>query len=210
MSARGIATVILLALPALLAALSPGAPEALQYDRASIAAGELWRVVTCHWTHWSTDHLAWDLAAFAVLILLAWRASPAHTLSIVGLAAVFIPAAVWVALPGLELYRGLSGLDSALFVYVALATVRRELAERRRGPTLIVLLLLAGFLVKVLFETLTGATVFAESAGYVPVPLAHLVGGLLGTALFLAGGRREGQRVQNSHSTLNEGVMPSQ
>ena len=42
--------------------LLPSAATGLQYDRAALAAGQGWRIFTCHWTHFSLDHLLWDLA----------------------------------------------------------------------------------------------------------------------------------------------------
>src|SRR5689334_9624999 len=59
---------LLLAGLAVIVWLAPaGVAEALQFDRARIASGELWRLVTCHWTHWDADHLAWDVATFVAL-----------------------------------------------------------------------------------------------------------------------------------------------
>jgi hypothetical protein len=41
--------------------------EALQFDRTSLAAGEVWRLATEHVTHWNAEHLQWDLLMFIVL-----------------------------------------------------------------------------------------------------------------------------------------------
>jgi len=45
----------------------PGLAAHLQYDRAAIAAGEVWRLASGHWTHYSLDHVVWDALAFATL-----------------------------------------------------------------------------------------------------------------------------------------------
>jgi rhomboid family GlyGly-CTERM serine protease len=117
-------TALLLSAPALLSAVVPGAAGWLAYERTAIATGELWRVVTCHWTHWSFDHLAWDLAAFGVLVLIGWRASARRLLLALALSVVLIPLAVWTVLPTMVGYRGLSGIDSALFTPLVSTTVR--------------------------------------------------------------------------------------
>ena len=47
---RGFRAPFLLCLIAVVVQLSPAAVDLLEYDRALIAAGELWRIVTCQWT----------------------------------------------------------------------------------------------------------------------------------------------------------------
>jgi len=173
-------TALLLSAPALLSALVPGAAGWLAYDRAAIAAGELWRIVTCHWTHWSFDHLAWDLAAFGVLVLIGWRASVKRLLLALALSAVLIPLAVWTVLPTMIGYRGLSGIDSALFTFVAATLLKEEITAGRRGMVIAIALVLAGFAGKIAFELVTGAALFVDSSSFVPVPLAHAVGGACG------------------------------
>lgn len=175
--------VLLLGLPALVPAIRPGAAGWLEYDRGRIAAGEVWRVVTCHWTHWSADHLLWDLGAFVVLTALCWRLGRARTLAAIAAAALLIPLALWLVTPDLARYRGLSGLDSALFVLLAAGLLRREAVAGRRRTVKLAAGLLAVFAAKVLFEAATGTTLFVDaSAAFVPVPLAHLVGGVCGAA----------------------------
>jgi rhomboid family GlyGly-CTERM serine protease len=174
---------LLLALPAFCFQILPRLACRCQFDRRAIAAGEVWRLVTGHWTHWSLDHLLWDLAAFtglAVACELAPGCGRKRMLGAVGLAAVAIPAVLWVALPRLATYRGLSGIDSALFVLLAVTVLREDLAACRRGWAWIGLLALAAFLAKCGYEAATGRALFAAASGFVPVPLAHLIGGLSG------------------------------
>jgi hypothetical protein len=45
---------------------------------------------------------------------------------------------------------------------------------------LAIVVAVAGFVGKVVFELATGATLFADSSAFVPVPLAHVVGGACG------------------------------
>ena len=48
-------------------------------------------------------------------------------------------------------------------------------------------LLLAGLIAKISYENITGQTIFVSNnhSGMVPVPLAHLVGGVVGTGIGL-------------------------
>ena len=58
---------ILLCLPALgLIGFSSIMIE-LQYDRTAILQGEIWRLITGHWTHFPGDHLLWCVLVFAVM-----------------------------------------------------------------------------------------------------------------------------------------------
>ena len=152
----------------------------LQFDRTRIADGEVWRVVTSHWTHFSAEHLLWDLTAFGLLLFLSWRESPPRTLATVVTSSVLIPVAVWVALPEMSFYRGLSGLASALFVFLALSLARRERAHGNRLISALAVLALVGFLAKSVFELVTGATLFVDTSEFVPVPLAHVIGAACG------------------------------
>ncbi len=164
--------------------LCPSLLERLQYDRAAIAAGEVWRILSCHLTHCSFDHLVWDAGVLLVLGCLCELDDRRRWLRCVIATAVGIPAALWVLMPGLETYRGLSGIDSALFVMLAVSILKHRLASGRRlwaGATTV---LLCGFMAKTAYEYLTAQTLFVDSAAsnMVPIPLAHIVGGVVGAA----------------------------
>ncbi len=174
---------LFLALPALLFQL-PGWAERLQFDRVAMARGEIWRLVTCHWTHWSVRHLVWDLAVFVLLAVLCEARGRRAFLATVAASALLIPPVLWIALPDMETYRGLSGIDSALFVLAAILLLREEIeriGSLRSGPALAAGAALVAFLLKVGYESVSGTALFAGSEGlFVPVPLAHLVGGACG------------------------------
>jgi rhomboid family GlyGly-CTERM serine protease len=166
--------------------LVPAATPWLEYDRAALAAGQLWRLVTAHWTHWSADHLGWDLLAFALLGALCERESRSRFLLCVLGGAGAVSLAVWGLLPAVTTYRGLSGLDSALFVLLAVSVMRAEGEPPWRlgaGAAALVL-----FQAKILYEIWTGTAVFVQGAGLdvAPIPLAHLAGAAVGFAVGLA------------------------
>jgi rhomboid family GlyGly-CTERM serine protease len=162
----------------------PGLAGWLQYDRDAIARCEVWRLVTSHFTHWSADHLFWDALAFAGLGWLCERNSVGSFLRCVSLSAFLIPLTLWVALPQMATYRGLSGIDSALFALLATRVLREAASDKnwlKLGGAGIVSV---GFAAKVGFELCTGTTLFVDSAaaGLIPVPLAHVAGGIVGIA----------------------------
>jgi rhomboid family GlyGly-CTERM serine protease len=157
---------------------SAAATAFFQYDRQRIVEGELWRLWTGHFCHFSVEHLAWDLAAFVFLALLLRR--PPWILLLAG--AVTISVAVFLLQPEIAIYRGLSGLDAMLFVALALEFLQ---APRRRCDRPVASVALALFSFKLLFELEASATLFVSSDAFQPLPLAHLIGGL--TALSLRG-----------------------
>ena len=179
---------LLLTLSAVVVYLSPELTAWATFDRAALAAGQLWRLITGHWTHWSGEHLGWDLLVFAVVGgALELRGRRGAFLLCTVLSALLVSGGVWVLRPEMVEYRGLSGIDCALVTLVAVDLLRQSLRDRRWGLGLVLAGLLAGYLGKVVFELATGQTLFVDSGPglFVPVPLAHVLGGAVGIALGL-------------------------
>jgi len=175
--------------------LAPGAFEALSWRRADILGGELWRLWTGHLTHGSFQHLAWDLAAFC---LLGWQveARLKETFALfLAACALAISAGLMVFLPHLQWYCGLSGLDTALFGWLALTESREAWLEKQRWLLALNGAWLAGLVFKVGYEYWCGQMLFVSTPGLPPVPAAHLLGALAGAAVF-ALGSRPGQRAR--------------
>jgi len=165
-----------------------------QFDRAAVAHGQVWRFFTAHLTHFGSDHLRWDLIAFAVLGAMVERLSRSAFLVTLALSSALITLGVWLAQPQFTLYRGLSGIASALFGFV-IADLLAEGWRARHGFSLAVGgLALTGFAAKCVFELATGDTVFVDAASaFAPVPLAHLIGLVAGICMAGTGSRRPPQ-----------------
>lgn len=163
-------------LVALCVSLIPQLNEACTYDQASVLGGELWRLGTCQLSHFGAGHLAWNLGAFALLGAATVRHSRRAFVWCVGLGLALIPAVVVARHPELEQFRGLSGVDSALFAYLTWVAIARS-SGLRRGAAL-----LAGalFTAKVGWEAAQGTALFARDASFVVVPAAHAAGALIG------------------------------
>jgi rhomboid family GlyGly-CTERM serine protease len=163
-------------------ALAPSSASWLQFDRTEVATGELWRLATCHVTHWNGEHLAWDLLMFVVLGAVCELRDPRRMRSCVVGAAAAVSAMVCLCFPGIETYRGLSGIDTALFVFLAVGIVRDGTQEDNRGLTLAAGGLLVGFAAKTMYEAVTGQTFFVDQsqAGFVPLVWDHIVAGCVG------------------------------
>ena len=161
----------------------------LLYDRSASVHHELWRLITCHWVHLSTDHLFWSAATFLVLGSLCEIMDPKKYYAAVGIAAISIPIVIRWGLPDLMIYGGLSGLDCALYALLMVLFMKREIRSRSWIWVAFFSLLLGGLVAKIIYETATGLTIFVGNAqtNMVPVPLAHLVGGCVGIFVGILG-----------------------
>jgi len=153
---------------------------AARYDRAAIAAGELWRLLTGHLVHLGWGHVALNLGGLALLYvvlrpvlgLASWLGS--------GLAAVVaIDAGLFWLEPDLEWYVGLSGVLHGFWAAGAVEAWRRD---RLAGAVLWVLL--GG---KLAWEQALGPLPTSASVGPVVVD-AHLYGAFGGVLWCLAAG----------------------
>lgn len=172
---------------AALALAFPSLGAAWEFQRIAVTRdGELWRLMTAHLTHFDFDHLCWDVAALLILGSLAERAGRRATVLTLLSAALVIGLGVWLFQPRFDTYRGLSGLDSALYGLVCARLVADGVRARHGFSVAIGALALTGFALKCGAELTLGETVFTAgaAAGYAPVPLAHVLG--LGVGLCAA------------------------
>jgi rhomboid family GlyGly-CTERM serine protease len=134
----------------------------------------LLRMVTCHFTHWSHEQLAWDALAFTALGVACARRNARATYATLFASVLVIPMAVLAFAPEVGAYRGLSGVASAMFAL--LLTLERK---RLTWSAVTFAILFAS---KLAFEAITGGAVFANDMGdnVVAVPAAHLAGALVG------------------------------
>lgn len=110
--------------PALLAAVSTalafgGDPviAALRYDRVLIAHGEWWRLLTGNLVHLGAWHLFLNALSLALLVLLCpQRMSAFEWLRRLVLVGIGMSIGLYLFVPGLPTYVGLSGLIYGLFV----------------------------------------------------------------------------------------------
>jgi len=159
----------------------------LQFDRQAALQGQVWRLVTGNLVHWSFEHFLLDAGAFLVVGLMCERSLGRRYPWILAACGLAVGGGILVLSPHVEVYRGLSGVDSGQFV----AALWAEAALARREPRRWVWLapVAAIFTVKIFFECATGGMFFGtEALGDIglPVPLAHAagasaaLGGLLG------------------------------
>jgi rhomboid family GlyGly-CTERM serine protease len=156
--------------------------QLLQFDHEAIAAHQWWRLITGHLTHWDAGHFTWDAMMFAVLGVLCECRNRGRYVFCLVVSVLAISASVYWFLPKMSFYRGLSGVDSALFT-LAVALLLRDARRESDGLMIAVLVTgLLGLVAKLAFEITTGATLFVDSsaAGFTPLPLVHAIGAAVG------------------------------
>jgi len=176
----------LIATAALLLQSLPDLQPAAELRFTELAASDLWRLVTCHLLHWSWDHFTWDVAVLLAAGTFCETRWPRRFLAVLATASVLIPAAVMISAPQLQSYRGLSGLDSALFALAAGSMLIEESRNGRRHSAVVAAVVVAAQFLKITAESAAGHTLFVQNAPFIPVPLAHLCGAVIGSLLSLA------------------------
>jgi rhomboid family GlyGly-CTERM serine protease len=172
---------VVLATAALLLQLQHPLQSVCEFWFADFAVSTVPQLLVCHLLHWSWDHFLWDAAVFVAAGVLCERRWRARFHAVLAASAVLIPLLVAVSHPELLCYRGLSGLDSALFALAAGRVFVEEAAARRWLPMAAAGIAVAGQFVKIAMEVQAGETLFVNDMSFTPVPLAHLTGALLGT-----------------------------
>lgn len=164
-----------------------GAPvvDALRYERGAIAAGEVWRLLTCHFVHYDNAHLALNAAGLAtVWLLYGIEARLSAVLAVAGAAALAVGAGLYFLRPEIVWYLGLSGVLHG--AWAAGACVR--LATRPRESALALGVLVLHLVLEPRLGSLSGWL----GTGLPVIHEAHVygaVGGAIAGVLVLAAGR---------------------
>ena len=176
-----------LVLLSLLAAVVPGAEATLEYDRARVAVGEPWRILSAQIAHYGWRMRAFDLG----VLLLLGSSVEVFSRRLACLAVMFGAASVGLGIhllvPAVTRFRGSSGIATALFVAAVL-----EMARPGAGIWLRVAAFggLGAFLAKAAWEIGTGQSLFAGPLpeGASVVPAGHLLGAAAGVLAWILGG----------------------
>ena len=110
-------------------------------------------------------------------------------------------------MPHLEVYGGLSGLDCALYCLLIVLFIQRDWRTHHWIWIIFYIIMLVLLPAKIIYEMSSGLTIFVNNihTDMAPVPLSHLVGGLVGIAV---GTSILNMKIKN-HSALNYGISDS-
>lgn len=176
---------LLFAVPAVVIAFAPARHELLLLDRDVLASGQIWRLWSGHWMHFSTSHLVWNLVVLLAAGTWLERLRPGLLLRQVVVAAPLISVTIMIFEPALRRYGGLSGLATGVTVLLSLHHLR--LATPARPIWIGVLALVA---TKSIHDALSPGSLLIDfaHAAIQPSTTAHLAGA--GVAVLLDAGTR--------------------
>lgn len=99
----------------------------LRYDRAGVAAGEFWRLLSGHLVHLDGTHAALNALGLVLMwALFARDFSPGRWVAIVLVSIATIDAGLWFRSPEIEWYVGASGWLHGVMAAGTLAHLRRR------------------------------------------------------------------------------------
>ncbi|HSY45422.1 MAG TPA: rhombosortase [Steroidobacteraceae bacterium] len=147
----------------------------LRYDRAGLAAGQWWRLVSGHLVHLDLRHAVLNIMGLALMWALFARDYSARQWLLIVLAAIAaIDAGLWLADSTVLWYVGSSGTLHGVMAAGALAHVR---TGQRDGW-----ILMGVLLVKLAYEHWVGALPLSGSAVVVDAHLFGVLGGVAAAA----------------------------
>ncbi len=160
--------------------LMPALTSLLSIDLVNPQRLQLFQLLGCHLLHWSAEHLFWDLAMFCILGGWCERWWPKQYYITVAISALMIPLLIMVFQPNISSYRGLSGIDTAIFSLMATNVCFASLRRSDWSQAMLFGTLLMSLAGKVAYEFVTGDLLFVSDLNFIPLPLAHLIGGIVG------------------------------
>jgi rhomboid family GlyGly-CTERM serine protease len=152
--------------------------QLLRYERAGLASGELWRLVTAHFIHLDLEHAVLNTLGITLMwALFARDYRPRQWVSIVAGSIIAIDAGLWLCSSTVRWYVGSSGALHGVMAAGTYAHLRRRDLDGW---------LLCAFLIgKLAYEQLAGALPFYVSSAGAVIVDAHLYGALGGLAVAL-------------------------
>lgn len=154
----------------------------LIYDRTAIADGEWWRLLSGNLVHYSALHFVYNVAAVLVAGTLVELRGYSRLWLVCLVAAAAIGAAIYTMNPELRYFGGLSGIATAVIVYLCLNGLTETGAWRTLCRATLALVS-AKIVAEVIFDA--SLMPYGEPQPFVPVPLSHAVGAIAALLVFL-------------------------
>lgn len=175
----------------LVAYVWPDLLDLLVYDRQAILTGELWRLGTAIFVHFSLSHMLWDLLVFAAAGCVIEARGYRGFMIVCSLTAIVPGMYLLLASPEFIRYGGLSGLATAAVTYLCLCEM--PAAGRYRILWLAILALVG---MKIAVETVSHTPIFAggSSVNFQVLPSVHAIGCAVAIAVY--GTIRPNQRLE--------------
>jgi hypothetical protein len=167
----------------------PSLADTLQFNRKEMFSYKIYLFLTCHFTHWNVRHMVIDTFIFFALSYLCIFFSFKSKYSIVQyiiyllIPSILISTAVLIFNPEIKFYRGLSGIDWALY-FILMAQLYFAAHWLWKTGAIIMFFL---FSLMMIHQIVSKHSIFVPDMGegIVTVPSAHIAGALSGIACTL-------------------------
>ncbi len=170
----------------------------MEFDRALILKGEIWRLFTGHLVHWSAAHFYLDALVFVAQGIVFEPKIGRGYAQVLGIAGGAISLSLLLFQSDLAAYRGISGLiNTQLVLGTGLFVFDPDL---KRSVKAFYMAVLSVHMFKIAYETVFKVPFFVTGAlGDMGLftPLAHLIGVIVGlgylakrTRFYFSGSRR--------------------
>jgi len=124
--------------------------------------------------------LCWDLFMFYLVGSLCERRNRSAFLAVTFASGLMIPITVMLYSPEFGSYRGLSGIDTALYGLLGTLWFLDAIRERDRGASLVCFGLLVAMVLKIAYELISQQLLFVTDDSFTPAPTAHSSGAMIG------------------------------
>lgn len=161
--------------------ISPEIASILIYSREAILTGEVWRLFSCHWVHFTGYHLLYNLVVFVAVGFILEKEYYYQLLFIYFFSALAISTALLVLKPDMIFYGGLSGIAICLIYYCALIKMN-ERHWRWICKGLIICLP-----IKIAIELYSQSSVlpYFGTQPFITMPISHVMGLIVGFSYYL-------------------------
>lgn len=177
---------ILIAVATFVSSIVPEIASGWTLSFGHLEEGQWWRLWTGHCTHYGASHLFWDLLMFLLLAGACERRYP-RQFPIVLLAMMgSLGLAVWWWCSEVGQYRGLSGVDTGLFLWFIADRIYSAWTTQRSFEVGAWASLAFALLGKLGYEAATGQTLFVDASDFQPLVESHLAGALGGAVFGIA------------------------
>ena len=162
----------------------PSLTDTFQFNRKEIFFFFFYLFITCHFTHWNYRHMVIDTLVFLALSYLCISFSFKSRYSIVQyfcyllIPSILISIAVLVFNPEIKFYRGLSGIDWALYFILMVQLYFAAHWIWKTGAIIMFFL----FSLMIIHQIISKHSLFVADMGegIVTVPSAHIAGAISG------------------------------
>ncbi|WKD49383.1 rhombosortase [Microbulbifer spongiae] len=195
-------------LASLLSSTNPEWTSAFIFDRHALLGGEIWRILTGHFVHFSYIHLLYNLSAFGIVGYMIEKKNYSNLYLLYFFMSLCTSISLLIFKPGMAYYGGLSGIVYGFLYYCALMGIND--AQPWKTVSFLILFFLP---IKMVVDTQINAPglFHVESQIFTPMQTSHITGCLVAAFFYFIEKRKQAltNHSKNTHSHDNLSSPPA-